>query len=61
MCDHGYVSIIACHRKENELWDTINPLYHKLYNYFFHPLKVMCRYRDPQLQVGGKYSYLFIT
>ena len=24
----------------------------------FHPLEVVSRYRDPQLQVGGNYSYL---
>ena len=24
----------------------------------FHPLEVASRYRDPQLQVGGNYSYL---
>ena len=25
----------------------------------FHPLKVVSRYPDPQLQVGGNYSYSF--
>ena len=25
----------------------------------FHPLEVVSRYRDPQLQVGENYSYLF--
>ena len=26
----------------------------------FHPLEVVSRYRDPQLQVGEKYTFLFI-
>ena len=26
----------------------------------FHPLEVVSRYRDPQLQVDENYSYLFI-
>ena len=25
----------------------------------FHPIEVVSRYRDPQLQVGENYSYLF--
>ena len=25
----------------------------------FHPLEVVSRYREPQLQVGENYSYLF--
>ena len=25
----------------------------------YHPLEVASRYRDPQLQVGENYSYLF--
>ena len=31
----------------------------KLQNLNFHPLEVVSRYRDPQLQVGENYSYLF--
>ena len=31
----------------------INPLTAKLFNWNFHPLEVVCRWRDPQLQVGG--------
>ena len=26
----------------------------------FHPLEVVSRYRDPQLQVAEKFAYLFI-
>ena len=29
------------------------------YNLNFHPLEVVSRYRDPQLQVAENYSYLF--
>ena len=36
-----------------------NPLTDKLNNLNFHPLKVVSRYRDPQLQVGENYSHLF--
>ena len=32
----------------------------KLNELNFHPLEVVSRYRDPQLQVGENYSYLFI-
>ena len=28
-------------------------------NVHFHPLEVVPRYRDPQLQVGENYVYLF--
>ena len=31
----------------------------RLCNLNFHPLEVVSRYRDPQLQVGENYSYLF--
>ena len=31
----------------------------KLSYFNFHPLEVVSRYRDPQLQVGEDYSYLF--
>ena len=36
----------------------INPLTAKLYNLIFHPLEVVCRWRDPQLQVSENYSHL---
>ena len=36
-----------------------NSLTTKLNNLFFHPLEVVSRYRDPQLQVGEIYSHLF--
>ena len=37
----------------------LNPLVAKLSYFIFHPLEVVSRYRDPQLQVGGNYSYSF--
>ena len=36
-----------------------NPCHAKLIYLNFHPLEVVSRYRDPQLQVGENYSYLF--
>ena len=36
----------------------INPLTAKLFNLNFHPLEVVSRWRDPQLQVGENYSDL---
>ena len=36
-----------------------NPNTAKLNNLNFHPLEVVSRYRDPQFQVGGNYSYLY--
>ena len=36
-----------------------NPLTGKLSYYNFHPLEVMSRYRDSQLQVGENYAYFF--
>ena len=41
---------------------SINPIYPlltKLSDLYLHPLEVVSRYRDPQLQVGVNYSYLF--
>ena len=38
---------------------TIDPWTAKLNNLNFHPLEVVSRYRDPQLQVGENYSYSF--
>ena len=37
----------------------LNPLSAELYNLNYHPLEVVFRYCDPQLQVGDSYSYLF--
>ena len=34
----------------------INPLAAKLFNLNFHPLEVVSRWRDPQLQVSKNYS-----
>ena len=38
----------------NELF--FNPLTAKKFDYNFHPLEVMSRWRDPQLQVSANYS-----
>ena len=35
-----------------------NPLTAKLFNLNFHPLEIVSRWRDPQLQVGENYSDL---
>ena len=43
----------------NKKIDVVNPLSVKLSWINFHPLEVVCRCRDPQLQVGEKYSHLF--
>ena len=37
----------------------VNPLSARLYYLNFHPLEVVSRYRDPQLQVGENYPCLF--
>ena len=37
---------------------AINPLTAKLFNLNFHPLEVVSRWRDPQLQVSKNYSDL---
>ena len=37
--------------------DPLKTLNSGLGNLNFHPLEVVSRYRDPQLQVGDKYSY----
>ena len=36
----------------------VNPLTAKLFNLNFHPLEVLSRLRDPQLQVSENYSEL---
>ena len=36
----------------------LNPLTAKLFNWNFHPLEVVSRWRDPQLQVSDNYSDL---
>ena len=38
---------------------AINPLTAMIFNLNCHPHEVVSRYRDPQLQVGENYSYLF--
>ena len=39
-------------------YDLFNPLTAKLFNWNFHPLEVVSRWRDPQLQVSENYSDL---
>ena len=39
--------------------DGLNPFPAKSIYLNFHPLEAVSRYRDPQLQVGENYSYLF--
>ena len=51
------VGLMLVHRLR--LWTNINPQSAKLNNLNFHPLKVVSRWRDPQLQVGEKKSFLF--
>ena len=38
---------------------VVNPESAELKKLIFHPLEVVSRYRDPQLQVAENYSYLF--
>ena len=40
------------------LFNIINPLTAKLFNWNFHPLEVVSCWRDPQLQVSENYSDL---
>ena len=37
----------------------VNHLGDKINNFNFHPFQVVSRYRDPQLEMGENYSYLF--
>ena len=41
--------------------ETINLFPAKLSYLNFHPLEVVSRYRDTQLQVGENYSYMCLT
>ena len=40
-------------------WLSLNPLPVKLVYVNFHPLEVVSRYSDPQLQMGKNSAYLF--
>ena len=42
----------------NVRYSDFNPLTAKLFNLNFHPLEVVSRLRDPQLQVSENYSDL---
>ena len=39
-----------------QICKRLNPLTAKLFNWNFHPLEVVSRWRDPQLQVSENYS-----
>ena len=45
---------------DTKIFQRFNPYPFKLINLNFHALEVVSRYRDPQLQVGENYKYLFI-
>ena len=49
---HGHVDTFC------DLGTSINPLTAKWFNLNFHPLEVVSRWRDPQLQVSENYSDL---
>ena len=59
-CIHSHMRLPFLHRATvaTKLGVTINPLTAKLFNSNFHPLKVVSRWRDPQLQVSENYSDL---
>ena len=44
--------------KDGPRAERVNPLSAKLFNLNFHPLEVVSRWRDPQLQVSENYSDL---
>ena len=56
----------TCHLRYTEesrkqtivLLNSFNPLAAKLFNLNFHPLEIVSRRRDPQLQVSKNYSDL---
>ena len=41
-----------------QIFQRFNTLAAKLFNFNFHPLEVVSRWRDPQLQVSENYSDL---
>ena len=45
-------------QRQRLLATCINPLTAKWFNLNFHPLEVVSRWHDPQLQVSKNYSYL---
>ena len=67
-CDSiGHTVCIMMFSMHHTLWNvcpfftqilTIEAL--RFFNLNFHPPEVMSRYRDPQLQAGENYSYLYI-
>ena len=55
--ERSYSSLANHHSLRPELITVIESA--KLNNLNFRPLEAVSRYRDPQLQVGENYSYLF--
>ena len=52
-CQYGYTDYVG----EGHVL-VVNPIAAKLFNLNFHPLEVVSRWRDPQLQVSENYSDL---
>ena len=54
-----FLYVFFCHvLSEGFVWTVINPLTAKLFSLNFHPLEVVLRWRDPQLQVSENCSDL---
>ena len=51
--------LLLIHLENVKVVVQINPYPAQLIYLNFHLLEVVSRYRDPQLQVGENYSYLF--
>ena len=49
-----------CHKSDGMTNVTFEPYPSKSIYFNFHPLEVVSRYRDPQLQVGENYAYFFL-
>ena len=52
---NGWASVLICPKPTGH----INPFPAESSNLNFHPLEVVSRYRDPQLQVGEKFSQIW--
>ena len=52
-------TVLPCHAKRAANGACFNPYPAKFFYLNFHQLEVVSRYRDPQLQEGENYSYLF--
>ena len=58
VCDSGYIGV-NCEKCEcfTSVVCRLNPLPAQLSHLNLHPLEVVSRYRDPQLQAGENYLY----